>query len=222
MNDPGTGARELDAPRTADSWSVHCRPTTSTDSADLSEFLRRLSPETARQRFRVPLPRLSASALAGMVRHDHARCAWVAVGGGRIVGHVMLARASDVPGAPLELAMVVADAWQGRGIGHRLVACAVTWAQTHDEPVITAFVAQDNRRLLSSVRREWSTSRISYEDREVAITAGVKQVRTTRMSAPATCTTSTMRPEPHADRGPTEEVGRQAGRHDVEAGPSTR
>ncbi len=64
----------------------------------------------------------------------------------RIVGHLCLQPCGD---HQLELAVAVADAYQGRGIGRQLFVSAIEWAQTHDMQRIFASAFADNARVLS-------------------------------------------------------------------------
>jgi Rrf2 family protein len=63
----------------------------------------------------------------------------------RIVGHLCLEPAGA---RRLELAVAVADAYQGRGVGRRLVETALTWAQEHRFQAVLATAFADNFRVL--------------------------------------------------------------------------
>jgi Rrf2 family protein len=63
----------------------------------------------------------------------------------RIVGHLCLQPCDE---HQLELAVAVADAYQGRGIGRQLFNSAIAWAQDHDIERIFASAFADNARVL--------------------------------------------------------------------------
>lgn len=65
---------------------------------------------------------------------------------GRLVGHVSLEPADA---GALRLGIVVADAFQRRGIGRRLLVEALRWARAHNSPSITATALAANAAFLS-------------------------------------------------------------------------
>ncbi len=72
---------------------------------------------------------------------------------GRIVGHVCIEPCGS---GEMEIAIAVADRFQGRGIGHRLVDEAIGWAVAHGIGRVWAWSAWDNRpirRLFESLHR---------------------------------------------------------------------
>ena len=62
-----------------------------------------------------------------------------------IVGHLCLQPCGE---RQLELAVAVADAYQGRGIGRQLFSSAIKWAQAHEIEHIFASAFTDNARVL--------------------------------------------------------------------------
>jgi acetyltransferase len=129
------------------------------DSEALRQFYSALSAESRRRRF------LSLSTRFGNTEsryfcgpdHDH-REGYVAEvtdasSRRRIIGHVCME-----PCGPqeMEIAIAVADAFQGHGIGRRLADEAIGWAEVHGIRRVLAWSAWDNpaiRRLLESLRR---------------------------------------------------------------------
>lgn len=95
------------------------RPIEPEDADALVRFHHGLSPETTRRRFLVFHPELSAREVAWFTTVDHDRReAVVALHGGEIVG---VARYDRLGARDAEVAIVVADAWQRRGVGTALL-----------------------------------------------------------------------------------------------------
>lgn len=96
------------------------RPIGPYDADALRAFHKRLGPETTRRRFLVYHPDLSPAEVAWFTTVDHARReALVATVGGAIVG---VARYDRTGPHDAEVAIVVADEWQRRGVGTALLA----------------------------------------------------------------------------------------------------
>jgi acetyltransferase len=123
---------------------VTVRPIRASDAAALERFYAELSVDSRTSRFLGAAPSLGCGRAAAFCTADHEhREGFVAVAGGatdeRIVGHVCI-EPDAVDCA--EVAIAVADAYQGQGIGHRLLAAAVEWARHAglDRLDATAFV----------------------------------------------------------------------------------
>lgn len=123
-------------------------------------MLARLSPETIRQRFHAPYPRVPEWALDGFlgtVGRD--RGSLVAAVGDEIVGHAMYVELGDVREA--EVAIVVEDRWQSRGIGKLLLAALAAEARDRGIEVFVCYTLAENRRaarLISAVFEEVGTT----------------------------------------------------------------
>lgn len=87
-----------------------------------------------------------------------ARDALVALSGDDVIGLVEGAVSWDLSGA-VEIGVVVADAWQGRGIGWRLVCAVVRHAAARGATTIQAHTLADNRRMALLMRRLWPDAR---------------------------------------------------------------
>jgi RimJ/RimL family protein N-acetyltransferase len=104
----------------------------------LVRFHHRLSAETTRRRFFSVHPELSPAELERFTNVDHVdREAFIAVGDGEIVGVGRFDRIGDRDTA--EVAFVVVDTWQGRGVGSALFAHLIERAR---ELEICRFVAE--------------------------------------------------------------------------------
>jgi len=102
-----------------DGSRVAIRRASARDAAALRAFYRGLSPETLHRRFMAPVPRLPESMLAYLCdvgRLD--REVLLAIACGELIGEGRYHRVSGTDEA--EVALVVADPWQGRGLGRLL------------------------------------------------------------------------------------------------------
>jgi len=103
----------------ADGSTVHVRPIERSDAETLRAFHETLSPETVYRRFFGPRPHLSDAEVTRFTTVDYQdRFALVALLGHELVG---VARYDRVHAEVAEVAFVVADAHQGRGIGSLLL-----------------------------------------------------------------------------------------------------
>jgi GNAT superfamily N-acetyltransferase len=129
----------------AETDGVTFRPIEPDDGVRLLAFHHRLSSETTRLRFFTVHPELSPREVEWFTRLDHRdREALVAVSDDEIRG---VARYERVRGTDeAEVAFVVEDAWQGRGLGHLLLHHLADLARRRG---VTRFVAEtlsENRR----------------------------------------------------------------------------
>lgn len=127
-----------------------------TDDAALRRFYAELSDDSRALRFLGPAPCLGTTLARSFCSPDHEhREGFVAVlvdpdlGDERIVGHLCVEPSNDITA---EIAVAVADAMHGQGIGRRLVEAGVTWARAAGlrRLVATAFVS--NAAILGLLR----------------------------------------------------------------------
>lgn len=143
---------------TTDGGTVHVRPISPSDADALVEFHNSLSPRTIHFRFFSPRPRLSPRDVERFTTVDHDdRVALVAELGDRLVA---VARYDRLPAtSSAEVAFVVGDDHQGRGLGTLLLEHLAAAAR---ERGITRFFADtlpDNRRMIGVFRDAgWVTS----------------------------------------------------------------
>ena len=147
---PGSSVRS--AVVLPDGATVDIEPMRASYAERLDHFHHTLSGETVRLRFFGVHPDLSDQELHRFTHVDHVnREALVAVHSGQIVGVARFDRLSD-GGSEAEVAFVVADAWQGRGLGTVLFERLAARAR---ELGIGRFVADTlflNRRMLAVFR----------------------------------------------------------------------
>ena len=135
-----------------------------TDGASLCRFFHRLSPESIYRRFLVPIHRPDQLPVDRLLNLDGVdREAVAGVVDGEIVGVARFARVADSDTA--EIAVVVADAWQGQGMGTRLLAALGQRATDAGIRRFEMVLQPDNQRFLSLARR-------SYPDFRPALRGG--------------------------------------------------
>jgi acetyltransferase len=130
---------------------ISIRPIDRADGPGLSDFYRRLSPESRRRRF-LRSGELDPRVLTAFTEPDGDGLVGILEAAGPDDGAV-IAHASVQPDGhgAMELALAVSDELQGRGIGGRLMALAVEQARLRSASRITATLFADNvpmRRLL--------------------------------------------------------------------------
>jgi acetyl coenzyme A synthetase (ADP forming)-like protein len=129
----------------SDGGTVHVRPVRPDDCDDLVAFHARLSPESIYRRFFTSHPRLSPAEVERFTCVDgHDRMGLVATLKGQIVGIARYDRFRAAP-AEAEVAFVVEDAQQGRGLGTLLLEHLAAYARTQDVDTFRAETMWDNR-----------------------------------------------------------------------------
>ena len=134
---------------------VRIRPIAAADAELIREFVRSLSFETRYLRFMGAVNELSPQLVDRLTGIDHRRdAALIAVvdGGGadRVVG---VARyALDADGESCDFAIVVADDWQGRGLGRRLLTLLIETAAARGLKRIGGDVLAVNQPMLAFVK----------------------------------------------------------------------
>jgi ribosomal protein S18 acetylase RimI-like enzyme len=145
------------------------RPVSPADEAVLREFFAALSVESRYLRFFAPVTPSCGllDLMAGKPAHVDAI---VAVADGVIVGHAMAAdrpapgdpvpgdpRTPGGPGEPraTDVGVVVADAWQRRGVGATLMRALIDRAQARGVTALAMDVLPGNRRVLAMILAHW-------------------------------------------------------------------
>ncbi len=135
----------------ADGSQARIRPIRPDDEPGLVDLYERLSRHSAYQRFFAVRPRLPADWYHGFANVDYRhRLALVAerdtVAGTRLIG-VGRYEPTEEPDAA-ELALVVEDGWQGRGLGTILLDAVMAAAEARGIRRFRAWVLADNQRML--------------------------------------------------------------------------
>ena len=128
------------------------RPVRPEDLAELGGFFAGLSVESRYLRFFAPVT--PTHGLLDLLAGRHARVdAIVAVADGVIVGHAMAADYRD--GRATDVGIVVADAWQRRGVGAALMRGLVARARARGVKSLAMDVLPGNRRVIAMILAHW-------------------------------------------------------------------
>jgi GNAT superfamily N-acetyltransferase len=131
------------------------------DSELIRVFFRRLSSETVYRRFLSPVTALNDALLKRLVDIDHCdREALIALDDQGIVG---VARYGTGPGESHDVAVVVADDWQGRGLGTLLIRRLAHIARLRGIATFHATMLGDNIRAQSLVRALSTRTSMRFE-----------------------------------------------------------
>ena len=139
----------------ADGVRLRVRPIVPADREPLADTFERLSDRSRHQRFLAPKRRLSMRELDYLTEVDHVTHeALVAIDEttGEIVGIGRYATGSG-GGVAADMALVVVDAWQRRGIGHGLAVRLVERAHANGITRLTGTALADNLRVRSLLER---------------------------------------------------------------------
>jgi acetyltransferase len=136
-----------------DGASVTLRDIRPEDESALTALYERLSPQTAYQRFFTVMRRLPPNwgHILANVDYDR-RMAIVALGpDGAMIG---VARyIYDAPSHEVEIAIVIEDPWQSRGLGTLLLGELIAYAEGKGIRHFRAYVLADNVRMLKLLQR---------------------------------------------------------------------
>lgn len=134
------------------------RPARRTDAAALQEFVRGLSAPTRQARFFAPIRELSPAALARLTGGERGPVFVAETEAGKVVALAEYA-AGDDAGA-CELALVVADVWQGQGLGRVLMDRLLESARVARIERAVVDVLHDNDAMLALARaRDFAAAR---------------------------------------------------------------
>jgi len=122
---------------------IFIRSATGQDREKLRAMFARSSPQTIYRRFHSPYPEVPEWMVALILGADqHDREILGAVAEEKVVGHAMYARIGSGPAA--EMAIVVEDGWQSKGIGKRLLSELAARARRRGIEAFTAEVLATN------------------------------------------------------------------------------
>lgn len=161
-----------------DGTPVEFRAIRPDDAPRLERLFYRLSPESLYLRFFTPMTRPSATMIQRLTNVDYVdRLALVAVIDDEVVGVARFDRlaASAPPGMKVdpgeaEAAVIVEDAWQGRGIATRLLWRLTAAAGARGVDTFTGTIMAANRRMVGLLT-------VMGEDVELELSGGEYQAR---------------------------------------------
>lgn len=139
-----------------DGRSVLIRPIKPEDADLEQEFVRALSPETKYFRFMNTLRELSPAQLSRLTQIDYDReMAFIALieEAGREVEIGVARYAMNPDGESCEFAIVVADAWQGKGLARKLMTLLIDSARARGLKYMNGDFLAENRRMIDFVSR---------------------------------------------------------------------
>jgi GNAT superfamily N-acetyltransferase len=127
-----------------------------TDHAPIRDFLTRLSPRARYLRFFSGAPPTGRAMVRILAGGGASTDALVATGDGVIIGHAMAADRTGPGGTrTTEIGVVVADAYQGQGVGSALVRQLVARAQIRGAAAVVMEVLAENRQVLTMIADHW-------------------------------------------------------------------
>jgi len=135
--------------------AVEIRAASAADGEAIKSFVMGLSLRSRFLRFFSPVAPPTSAVLRGMCGAGPRTDALVAFADGVIVGHAM---ASDVTGPDggrpvADIGLVVADRWQGRGLGSQLLSQVIARAAARGVSGLVMEVLPENRRMLAMIGR---------------------------------------------------------------------
>jgi GNAT superfamily N-acetyltransferase len=139
----------------ADSSGVFVRPVRADDDQRLGDLFARLSARTISQRFLAALPGVRAEWIREFANADYDTrlgivAQPIAPGAGDLIAP---AQYEPVDDGAAEIAIVVRDDWQGRGLGTRLLLTIVEAAERRGRTHLQAWVNADNAGMLRLLDR---------------------------------------------------------------------
>ena len=156
----------------SDGGTVHLRPITPGDAEALVALHERLSEQTRYFRFFGPYPHLSARDVERFTVVDHdRRVAIVATLGNDLIG---VARYETVRDGVAEVAFVIEDAHQGRGLGPLMLEHLAAAARERGITSFEADVLPSNRRMLRVFRDAGYSARRAFDVDAVHVTFAIE------------------------------------------------
>ena len=147
------------------SW-IALRPLEASDRERLVRLFYRLSPETVYHRFLSPLHDPSDAGLDRLVDLDHNdREAIAAIWDGEVVGVARYFRDRSAPTA--DIAVLIEDGWQGRGLGAVLLEQLREIAAGRGIEGFTATILSENRPAIGLVRKLFPHAILTLEGPEL-------------------------------------------------------
>ena len=143
-----------------------------TDHGALRDFLTGLSVQTRYLRFFAGAMPTSPAMLQILAGGRPGVDALVATRNGAIIGHAMAVDTTGPCGDPMaEIGVVVADAWQGQGVGSGLIRTLAARAGARGATGLVMEVMAENRRVLNMIAHRWPGARHAQSAAYVTVQA---------------------------------------------------
>jgi acetyltransferase len=154
----------------ADGTSVMLRPICAEDAAAEREFVHRLSPRARYLRFLGPVNDITPELLSRWTEIDYSReMALVAViatpEGERQIGVARYVMLDD--GATCEVAVVVSDDWQGKGVAHYLLRSLIDAGRARGLRTMVGITLPENERVKNLARQAGFELAADPDDRQL-------------------------------------------------------
>ncbi len=133
---------------------IQVRRAVPTDAPALRSLVAGLSPESAYLRFFAGIGTPTSRFVAALLRRDETHGAWVCAAGDDLLGHATWGQDGDTA----EVGMVVADPWQGLGIGRALMVATLGEIADRGLTDVRLHVHTDNTRLARRLSRGATTA----------------------------------------------------------------
>ena len=141
---------------------VSIRAATPSDGEGLRGMFSRSSAETIYRRFHTPFPQVPEWMLALLLDAGRTDKGFlVAVADGKVVGHAMYAMLGK---GDAEMAIVVEDGWQSKGVGKALLRELAADAGRRGVEIFVGSVLPDNRPMLGLISATFAGSRRAFDD----------------------------------------------------------
>ncbi|WP_406153502.1 GNAT family N-acetyltransferase [Streptomyces sp. NBC_01023] len=151
-----------------DGGTARIRPITAEDADRLVSFYELVSPESKYYRFFAPYPRLSAKDVHRFTHHDYVdRVGLAAMVGGEFIATV---RYDRIGAHEAEVAFLVQDAHQGRGVASALLEHIAAVAREREVSRFTAEVLPANNKMIKVFTDAGYEQQRSFEDGSVHLT----------------------------------------------------
>jgi len=149
------------AARSGDAVQYRCA--TAADCEAIRWFVAGLSLHTRFLRFFTPASPLSSAVLRAMCGTGRTTDVLVATHDGVIIGHAMAVDSIGPGGCRVtDIGVVIADHWQGRGVGSMLMGRLVTRAAARGVSVLVMDVLPENRPMLAMISRRWADAHYQF------------------------------------------------------------
>ncbi|MCW2840891.1 MAG: hypothetical protein JWR55_2374 [Aeromicrobium sp.] len=149
------------------------REATLTDLEAVSALHQRCSVETLFDRYQVPLKMPMTTRMARRLVVPDRGVALLVQAGQDVVGHGVLELVDEV----WTFQLIIEDAWQGQGLGTRLMTHAAGRAKHEGATRLTFITAGSNDKLLRAVGNAGFVARVERHDGNVHITVPLREVR---------------------------------------------